>query len=332
MSVNQSPPADIALSIVVPVYGSATILPELVRRMAAVLEADPDLKGQAEAIFVCDASPDESWPVLCRLTAEYPFMACVRLRRNAGQHPAVLAGLRFAAGRVVVTMDDDLQHAPEDIPALYRAITAGADVCYVRYAQQRHAAWKRLGSRFNDIVAVRLLGKPKDLYLSSFRALDRGVVDEVVRYAGPFVYMDGLILSVAANIATVGVEHHRRWEGRGGYNLRKSIALWASMATGFSVAPLRMALYGGVVTMAGGLLAAALLMLTYLRDGSVDSSAVLILVVLLLGGGHLAALGLIGEYLGRLSLSVNGKPQYMVAETVGARALTPSMAEESRSR
>ncbi|MFY8096150.1 MAG: glycosyltransferase family 2 protein [Niveispirillum sp.] len=324
-------PCAVALSIVVPVYGSATILPELVQRISAALAADPDLNGRTEAIFVCDASPDDSWRVMQRLAAEYPFLTCLRLRRNVGQHPALLAGLRLATGRVVVTMDDDLQHAPDDIPALYRTVMAGADVCYVRYARQRHATWKRWGSRFNDAAAVWLLGKPKNLYLSSFRALDRVVVDEITRFTGPFVYLDGLILAAAVHIETVALEHHPRREGAGGYGLKKSVALWAAMATGFSIAPLRLSLFLGMAAMAAGSLAAALLIGIWLKGGSVDGSAALIVVASLLAGAQLAGLGFIGEYLGRLSLAVNGKPQYVVAETVGARRRSPSpVAEDQR--
>lgn len=330
MACDLPPPSNIALSIVIPVYGSATILPELVRRISAVLAADPDLNGRTEAIFVCDASPDDSWRVMQGLAAEYPFLTCLRLRRNAGQHPAVLAGLRLATGRVVVTMDDDLQHSPDDIPALYRTVMAGADVCYVRYARQRHAAWKRWGSRFNDAAAVWLLGKPKGLYLSSFRALDRAVVDEVGRFTGPFVYLDGLILAAAVRIETVALEHHPRREGAGGYGLKKSVALWAAMATGFSIAPLRLSLFLGMAAMAAGLLAAALLIGTWLQGRPVDGSATLIVVASLLAGAQLAGLGLIGEYLGRLSLTVNGKPQYIVAEAVGARRLSPSPVVEDQ--
>lgn len=324
-------PCAVALSIVVPVYGSATILPELVQRISAVLAIDPDLNGRTEAIFVCDASPDDSWRVMQRLAAEYPFLTCLRLRRNVGQHPALLAGLRLATGRVVVTMDDDLQHAPDDIPALYRTVMAGADVCYVRYARQRHATWKRWGSRFNDAAAVWLLGKPKNLYLSSFRALDRVVVDEITRFTGPFVYLDGLILAAAVHIETVPLEHHPRREGAGGYGLKKSVALWAAMATGFSIAPLRLSLFLGMAAMAAGSLAAALLIGIWLKGGTVDGSAALIVVASLLAGAQLAGLGFIGEYLGRLSLAVNGKPQYVVAETVGARRRSPSpVAEDQR--
>ena len=305
----------IELSVVIPVYGSARVLPELVARLEPVLR---DLAQERfEVVFVHDCGPDDAWRVLRELGADRPWVRALDLRLNAGQHNAVMAGLRHASGRIIVTMDDDLQHDPADIPKLVAAIRAGADVCYASFRERQHRAWKVLGSGLNDIVARFLLRKPKGLYLSPFRAMVSGVRDEVVRYGGPQPYVDGLILTATRRIASVTVEHHARYAGESGYSLRKSISLWLKMATNFSIAPLRLASWVGMSFSALGFVFAAFLVGGVLLGGSAPTGwASLIVSVLILGGIQLLAIGAIGEYVGRIFLAINGRPQYVVAETL----------------
>lgn len=307
----------IRVSVVIPVYGSATILPELLRQLESSLE-NAYGKSRFEAILVHDCGPDDAWSVLKSLAPKHPWLGAIDLRKNAGQHNAIMAGLAHAKGDCIVTMDDDLQHAPADIPKLVSQIESGADVCYAQFKGRKHAHWKLAGSRFNDLVAQRLLKKPKGLYLSPFRAMSADIRDELLRYEGPFVYVDGLILQATRNIATVEVEHHRRGEGESGYSLKKSVSLWLQMATSFSVTPLRLVSFAGIgASMCGFLLAAVVVAQKLYDPGLALGWASLIISVLVMGGMQLIALGVIGEYLGRVLLTLNRKPQHIIRERIG---------------
>lgn len=306
---------ELTLSIVIPVYRSATILPRLVDEIEQVC-ANSDSIEHFELIFVCDASPDNSWQIIEQLARDRDFVRGVRLRRNAGQHNATMAGLGLSQGTYVVIMDDDLQHPPADIPRLMGALQQGADVCYTRYRNRQHQAWKRMGSKFNDLVATVLLSKPKNLYLSSFKALRREVVVEVTRYHGPFVYIDGLILDVTRNIVSIEIEHQTRHSGEGGYNLRRSMSLWLKMATGFSIVPLRLASMIGLFIALISFCALIFIVIVRVMNPAIPVGwPSLISIILFLGGAQLLGLGIIGEYIGRTYLAVNCKPQYVIQAT-----------------
>lgn len=305
------------VSVVIPVYGSAGILPALVERLDAVLAGAAD--GH-EVILVHDSGPDDAWAVITGLARTRPWLRGLDLRRNAGQHNAVMAGLGQAAGRYVVTMDDDLQHDPGDIPRILDVLRGGADLVYVQFEARKHALWKRLGSGFNDLVARWLLKKPRGLYLSPFRGMASPVAREVLRYEGPFVYIDGLLLQSTRNIATIEAPHHARSDGRSGYSLRKSISLWLQMATSFSVIPLRLVSVAGILASGVGFALTIVILLESLwRPVSVAGWKSLMLTVLFLGGVQLLALGVIGEYVGRVLLSINRRPQYVVRDGVNLR-------------
>jgi len=304
---------DPLLSIVVPVYRSAPILPQLAAEIRAALGA-----GNWEIIFVHDHGPDDAWSVISRLAREDQRICGVNLRQNFGQHNAIMAGLNYARGDIIVMMDDDLQHAPRDIPKLVAAIETGADVCYASFRNRQHAAWKRMGSAFNDRLATFLLDKPKGLYLSPFKAMRRVIRDEIIKYSGPSVYVDGLILSVTGNITSVDVDHHDRRAGEGGFTLRKSISLLLRMSTITSLAPLRLAtLTGFALAGLGALFATTFVIQKLLWDDLPVGWPSLVITVLILGGVQLMALGIIGEYVGRIFLEVRKRPQFVVESTVG---------------
>jgi undecaprenyl-phosphate 4-deoxy-4-formamido-L-arabinose transferase len=242
----------------------------------------------------------------------------VCLSRNFGQHNATMAGLRCAQGDFVVIMDDDLQHPPQAIGDMVAALERGYDVCYSTYEGRQHQLWKRLGSWFNDRVANLLLDKPKGLYLSSFKALRRTVVDEVVKYDGPYAYVDGLILDVTRAIAVVPIQHQMRADGKGNYDLIRSISLWLKMATSFSVLPLRVASVSGfVLALVSATLGIAVIVQKLVNQETQAGWTSLMATILFVGGLQLLGLGLIGEYLGRAYLKLNKKPQYVVRARVG---------------
>lgn len=305
------------LSIVIPVYGSERLLPKLVDKLHEALApryGDGSTSG-FEVILVNDCSPDASWSVITELARSRTWLKGVSLRKNAGQHNAILAGLRYARGQFIVTMDDDLQHDPMDVPKIVAKLEEGHDVCYSRFRSKRHAWWKRAGSAFNDLVANHLLSKPKGLYLSPFKGMTRGVLEEVVEFTGPYVYLDGLILSATNSVTSIELEHHARPDGASGYSLRKSVSLWMKMATSFSVAPLRMASVIGLIFSGFGFLAAiAFVIQRFTINAMPVGWSSLIVSILILGGIQLMALGIIGEYVGRILLHVNGRPQAVVGK------------------
>jgi len=301
----------IALSIVIPIYNGASSIAELVRAIEGL-----SIEGGHEIVLVEDGSPDRSLEICGELVenARVPI-TLVRLARNYGEHNAVLAGLRHASGAHVITMDDDLQNPPGEIERLLTfAQHSGHQVIYTYYDEKQHPAWRNLGSRFTDRVANFALEKPKGLYLSSFRCMSAFVVCEISRYEGPFPYIDGLILQVTHDIGRLRVEHLPRTAGRSNYTMRRLIRLWMSMFVNFSVIPLQISTIAGFVFSGIGAIGGAMAIGEALLYSPPAGWASLIAAVLLLSGVQLIMLGIIGEYLGRLYLSANGKPQSIIKE------------------
>ena len=302
-------PAPLALSIVIPVYNGADSVGELV----AALE-DIDIPGGHEIVLVVDGSPDNSL-VVCRALvarARVPI-TLIDHARNFGEHNAVMTGLRHARGAHVINMDDDLQNPPEEVARLLAyAQQTGADVVYTYYEESKHAAWRNLGSQFTNWVAGFVLDKPKGLYLSSFRCMSAFLVREVTRYDGPFPYIDGLILQVTRKIDRLLVRHLPRAIGRSNYTLRRLLRLWMSMFVNFSVMPLRIStLTGFALSVIGGLGGVAAIVEALFWSPPAGWAS-LFVAVLLLSGVQLMILGIVGEYLGRLYLTANHKPQSVV--------------------
>jgi glycosyltransferase involved in cell wall biosynthesis len=302
-------PADapVGLSIVVPVYRGATTVGRLVE---ALSELDP--VGGLEIILVNDGSPDNSGDVCRELvaTATVP-LTYVEHARNYGEHNAVMTGLRHARGAFVITMDDDLQNPPEEVVRLYDHARLGDwDVVYTRYAVKQHAGWRNLGSRFANKVADHLLDKPKGLYLSSFRCMSALVVQVVIRYRGPYPYVDGLIMQVTQRIDSIEVRHLARMDGQSNYTLVRLVRLWLNLATSFSLTPLRLAIWAGaVMSVLGAAGAVATIVEVLVLHDTPSGWASLMVVVLLVSGVQSMILGILGEYVGRTFLSANGKPQ-----------------------
>jgi glycosyltransferase involved in cell wall biosynthesis len=299
--------AHTGLSIVVPVYRGAATIATLVHALA---ELQPE--GGMEVILVNDGSPDNSGDVCRALVKAAPLpIVYVEHSRNFGEHNAVMTGLRHASGAYVITMDDDLQNPPEEVTRLYDHARLGNwDVVYTRYAEKKHAAWRNVGSRFANWVADQLLDKPRGLYLSSFRCMSALVVRSVMRYRGPYPYVDGLIMQVTQHIDSIEVRHLPRAEGRSNYTLTRLVRLWLNLATSFSLAPLRLATIAGIAMAALGTMGAAATIFEALYTHDTPSGwASTMTVILLVAGVQSMILGVMGEYIGRTFLSANGKPQ-----------------------
>lgn len=293
-------PGDPLLSVVVPVYRSAPLLPALVERLTAALES----QGRSwEIILVDDASPDESYGALQRLRARDPRLRIVQFARNQGQQHATLCGLNYARGAEVVTIDDDLQSAPEEIAALLSKLREGYLAVLGRIRNKRHGRWRNAGSRAHQYLAEKIIGKPPGLYLSSFRALSRAAVDRLVRYKGAHPHISALLLkSVPASaITNVDVSHVPRSVGGSTYTVRKLVKFASFLLINHSYIPLRFMTAWGFALSLLSLLFAAWVVVRALFFGRAPSGwPSLSVLIAFLSGNILMALGIVGEYLGRL--------------------------------
>lgn len=309
------------LSIVVPVYRGAATVGRLVAALSAL-----SVHGGMEIVLVNDGSPDNSGEVcrdLVAASAGSPVpVTLVEHARNYGEHNAVMTGLRHARGDFIITMDDDLQNPPEEVVHLYdHTRLNNYDVVYTRYAEKKHDSWRNIGSRFANQVADWLLDKPKGLYLSSFRCMSRMVARAVIRYRGPYPYVDGLIMQVTQRIGSIEVRHEARQAGESTYTLRRLIRLWMSAWVNFSILPLRVATILGLVLAGAGVIALVFVAWLWFQDvGPNYGFGWLMAALLVFSGTQLVLLGLIGEYIGRMFLAVNQRPQSVVREVVTSTA------------
>ena len=303
--------SDVTLSVVIPVYGGARTIGPLVESLREALSRE-----RLQVVLVNDASPDDSHAVCLDLQRRHPALVTyVRLARNFGEHNAVMAGLHHARGEHVAIMDDDFQNPPGEVLRMLDAARDGRhEVVYSRYAVKKHAPWRNLGSWLNDRCARFMLDKPAGLYLSSFKVISRFVASQIVSYRGPYPYVDGLILRATRSIGVVEVAHHARAEGESGYTLRKLVQLWSNMFINFSVMPLRVATVMGFLSSLLAFLLGAEAIVERLVWGTPLGYASLIVTIVFFAGVQLLVLGLVGEYVGRLFLSSNATPQFVVYE------------------
>jgi undecaprenyl-phosphate 4-deoxy-4-formamido-L-arabinose transferase len=301
------------LSIVVPLYNSASEVPRLVEEICHLQVA-----GGLELSLVNDGSEDNTAEVCRRLIGERAeSITFVDLSRNFGEHNAVMAGLRQAAGAYVINLDDDLQNPPsEALKLLAHAQLHGFDVVYSRFRKKRHSLWRNLGSWMTNRVGDFLLNKPRGLYLSSFRCMSAFAVREITQYVGPFPYIDGLLFQVTAKVGSIEVEHAPRLSGQSGYTFRRLVRLWLNMFINFSVMPLRASTVFGLLMSIFGFVFTGLVIIENLTVGTPLGWSSLMSVLLVFSGTQLLVIGVMGEYLGRLYLTTMQRPQSIVREVV----------------
>jgi len=299
------------ISVVIPVFNGATSIGKVVTRVRDCL-AD----GLLEVVLVNDGSRDDSEKVCRQLVSDScGQVRLVQLARNFGEHSAVLAGLAHTRSDIVAVLDDDGQNPPEEIPRLLAGLqTHQWDVVYGKYIQRQHSWFRQLGSRFNDRVATIMLGKPSGLYLSSFKVMNRFMVDELLKYQGPFPYIDGLICRASDRLGQVDVQHAARLSGESNYTLRRLVRLWLNMFVGFSIAPLRLTSLIGFFFAISSLLwlIAIVIDKLWITPGVTLGIPTVLACMALFSGVQFMVLGMIGEYLGRVFLTGSGQPQYIV--------------------
>jgi len=306
------------ISFVIPCYRSEHTIE------AVVAEIMETMKGLAayeyDIILVNDCSPDNTYEVIERICEKNNNITGISLAKNFGQHAALMAGLRKSDGDIVVCLDDDGQTPADEVGALIDAIEKGSDVVYARYDSKKHSAFRNFGSHINNIMTRVMLGKPKELQVTSYFAAKRFVVDSMLAYEHSYPYVIGLVLRATKNIVNVPVHHRSRTVGDSGYTMRKLLSLWFNGFTAFSILPLRIATVTGVLFAVAGFIYGVYTVIKKLVNPAVPMGfSSLMAAVVFIGGMLMIMLGLIGEYIGRIYISINHSPQYVIREETGAK-------------
>ena len=303
------------ISFVIPCYRSSSTLPKVVEEIKTAMSEMR--REDYEIILVNDCSPDNTYEVIERLASEDKRITGLSLAKNFGQHSALMAGFSQVTGDITVCLDDDGQTPANEVGKLIEAVENGADVAYARYSNKKHSPFRNFGSWINDLMARVMLGKPKDLYVSSYFAARRFVVEEMKKYTYAFPYVIGLVLRTTKNIVNVDINHRSRMEGESGYTFGKLISLWFNGFTAFSVKPLRIATATGIIAAVLGFLYGiyTIIKKIWIRpDELVIGFSALMSAVVFMGGLILVMMGLVGEYMGRMYISMNNSPQYVISK------------------
>ncbi|HEX5070604.1 MAG TPA: glycosyltransferase [Vicinamibacterales bacterium] len=306
-----------ALSFVIPLYHSSETISAVVHDIESL-----SIEGGHEIILVNDGSEDRTTEVCRGLVANARVpITLIEHARNYGEHNAVLTGWRHARGAHIVNLDDDGQNPPAEAARLWReAVRTGLDVIFGHYKEKQHSLFRNLGSRFTTRMTDWALDKPHGFYLSSFRCVTKFVADEVVRYAGPYPYIDGLLLQVTQRIGSIEVKHEPRRAGQSTYTLRRLIRLWLSAWINFSVLPLRVATVVGLLLALTGIAALIVVFILWIRNiGPGYGFGWIMAALLIFSGTQLLLLGLIGEYIGRMFLTISQRPQAVVRDIVSSQ-------------
>lgn len=302
------------LSFVIPCYNSKhtikTVVDEIIETVTTHGGYD------YEIVLVNDSSPDGCFSVITELAENNPKIKGVDLSRNFGQHSAIMAGFHYVTGDVVVCLDDDGQTPANEMFKLIDKLDEN-DLVFAKYTDKKHSAFRNLGSKVNDKMAQWLLNKPQNLKIMSYFACKRYVVDEVLCYKNPYPYISGLLLRTTNKIANVEIHHHERLEGKSGYTLKKLFLLWINGFTSFSVKPLRISTFIGIITALVGFLYGVYIIINkFFNPAAPLGYSSTMAVILFVGGMIMLLLGMIGEYVGRVYISMNNAPQFVVRQTL----------------
>lgn len=312
------------VSFVIPCYRSVETLPSVVKEIKDTMKEMGNY--EYEIIMVNDCSPDDTFGTIQKIVAEQPAtsvgdnctgMLGLSLAKNFGQHSALMAGFHEVSGDVVVCLDDDGQTPACEVGKLLQEIENGHDVVYAKYAHKQHSGFRNFGSKVNELMTRVMLGKPKGLYVSSYFAAKRFVVDEMMKYTYAYPYVIGLVLRTTKDIVNVDINHRNREIGQSGYTFSKLMSLWFNGFTAFSVKPLRIATATGATCAILGFIYGIYTIIKKLvikPDGLITGFSALMSVLVFMGGLILLMMGLVGEYMGRMYISMNNSPQFVVAK------------------
>lgn len=305
------------ISFVIPCYRSALTIGKVVEEIEKTMAELADRYGY-ELILVNDFPADHTFEEIKKLSKEHENIMGINLARNFGQHAALMAGFHYCSGDITVCLDDDGQTPADEVGKLLDKLEEGYDVVYAKYAHKRHSTFRNFGSKVNELMTRFMLGKPKELYISSYFAARKFVIEEMIRYRNSYPYVIGLVLRTTKNITNVEVSHREREIGTSGYTLGKLFELWFNGFTAFSIKPLRLATACGVLCAFAGFLYGIYTIIKKLINPLVPMGwSSMMAALVFIGGMLMVMLGLIGEYIGRIYISLNDAPQYVVREVTG---------------
>ena len=301
------------LSFVIPCYGSEHTIRDVVNEVRAAICPEDDY----EIVMISDHSPDNVFEVIKDLCREDPKLKGAQLSRNFGQHCALMAAYSMCTGDIIVTIDDDGQIPVDETYSLVNKINEGYDVVYGYYRDKKDSFFRKIGSKVNNKMAESMIGKPKNLIVTSFFAAKKYIIDEMLNYKNAYPYIWGLVFRTTQNIGNVPVTHRKREDGKSGYTLTKLISLWMNGFTAFSIKPLRVAsIFGALTAFIGFGFGIFTIINKIIHPEIAVGYSSLMAVLLFIGGMLMIMLGLIGEYIGRIYISINNSPQYVISETV----------------
>lgn len=320
------------LSFVIPCYRSAKTIGAVVKELTETVATRAD-EYDHEIILVNDGSPDNVAQVIRDLCRQDPSIVFVDLSRNFGQHSALMAGFAQVRGDIVICLDDDGQTPANECFKLIDKVAEGYDLVFAQYPTRKQSWFRNLGSRFNTFCNHFFYNQPRELTANSYYACQRFVVDSALKYPNPFPYVTGLLFQSVSRYCNVPIHHRSRMEGESGYNLKKLISLWVNGVTAFSIKPLRLASYVGWLIAAAGFLFALVTILRKIFNPAMQAGwASTISLMLVLGGIIITLMGIIGEYIGRIYLSINRYPQYVVRSVTRSEAGKEGEALENDAR
>lgn len=302
------------ISVIIPCYNSSKMIGTVVQEIVETVDKRPEYNY--EIVLVNDGSKDNTWEVIEQLAETNPHIVSINFTKNFGQHSALMAAFRNLSGDIVVGLDDDGEYNPHEMFTLIDELDKGYDYVCASY-EKNQSKFRGLGTKLNSIMATALIDKPKDINLTSYFVMRRFVIDEIARYENPFPYIAGLLLRVTKNLGTVPLTRRKRMKGHSGYNLKKMIQLWFNGFTAFSVKPLRLATGCGVLSAFIGFVGALILIIRRLFSiDYVPGFASTIVCIVFFCGMIMIMLGIIGEYVGRIYISLNKAPQYVIRQIV----------------
>lgn len=295
------------LSFVIPIYNSEKTITDVV---LSLIDAVKTLQYEYEIILVNDGSRDNSYGICQNLSIQLNEVKAFTLTRNFGQACALMAGFSQADGDYIICLDDDLQTPPSEFPKLLNTLIAGNyDLVYGFYLKKKHSAFRNIGAGLNEFMQNRVIKMPKDLHTSSYFAVKREIVTAVVEYKQPYPYLPGLFYRVTHNICSIPIEHHSRQIGKSGYNLKKLINLWKNGLLNFSYITLKLATVAGLMF----LMVSVILLVVSIIQNAWNRALIILTFLFFIGGVQLLSIGLLGEYIGRMYMGINGTPQYVIS-------------------